>query len=76
MDLRELLKSRDITMEAAAVLAEVDPSTIFRIMAGQSHARPVTIVKLARALGIGAQRMSKICAESWLAAHEDERLSA
>jgi transcriptional regulator with XRE-family HTH domain len=74
--LRELMQARGLTLEAAAVLAEVDPATISRIMNGRQQARPVTIVRLARGLGIGARRMQAMCEAHWLDAHPDERLSA
>lgn len=64
MDLRTLLTERGITQEAAGVLSGVDASTISRICAGQVSARPGTVVKLARALGISARRMQGICDES------------
>jgi transcriptional regulator with XRE-family HTH domain len=76
MDLRTFLASRGVTQEAAGVLAGVDASTISRICSGESRARPATMVKLAKALGIAARRMQVICDASWAAAHEDEVLSA
>jgi plasmid maintenance system antidote protein VapI len=76
MDLRTFLTSRDVTLEAAGVLAGVDASTISRICSGQSRARPKTIVRLAKALGTSARRMDAMCEASWLAAHEDEAIPA
>jgi len=72
MDLRTFLNGRDITLEGAGVLAGVDASTISRICSGQSQARPRTIVKLARALGVSAKRMQGMCDTSWSAAHVDD----
>lgn len=69
--LRELLRERGLTFDAAAVLADVDTSTISRIVNGQMSARPETIVRLARALGISAKRMQAICTTG-----EDGRQSA
>jgi transcriptional regulator with XRE-family HTH domain len=76
VDLRELLKSRGITQEGAAVLAGVDRSTISLILSGKTRARPTTVVKLARALGVGAKRMQVMCEAHWLEAHPDEQLEA
>lgn len=60
--LRELLRKRDLTMDATAVLAGVETSTISRIVNGQMGARPETIVRLARALGISAKRLEAMVA--------------
>jgi plasmid maintenance system antidote protein VapI len=60
--LRELLGERGLTMDAAAVLADVDTSTISRIVNGKINARPETIVRLARALGISAKRLQAMTA--------------
>lgn len=59
--LREFLHSRGITQDAAGLLADVDASTISRICNGQTRARPRTVVKLAKALGVSAKRMQLIC---------------
>jgi plasmid maintenance system antidote protein VapI len=63
--LRELLDARGLTMDAAAVLGEVDTATISRICSGQARATPQTIVRLARALGINARRMAQLCDRAW-----------
>jgi transcriptional regulator with XRE-family HTH domain len=76
LNLRELLKSRGITQDAAAVLAGVDRSTISLILSGKTRARATTIVKLAKALGIGASRMQSLCEAHWLEAHPDECVTA
>ena len=55
--LRDFLSKRGLTFDAAAVLAGVETSTISRIVNGQMGARPETIVRLARALGISAKRL-------------------
>ena len=73
---REFLRERDITMEAAGVLAGVDASTISRICTGQARARPRTVVSLARALGVSAKRMQAMCDSHWLAAHPDELVAS
>lgn len=74
MDLRSFLASRDINQDAAGLLAGVDGSTISRIINGQTQARPRTVVKLAKALGVGAKRMQGMCEAHWLDAHPDERV--
>jgi plasmid maintenance system antidote protein VapI len=72
----DLLHARGLTHDAAAVLGDVETSTISRIVQGKTKARPVTVVKLAKALGVGAKRMQAMCDASWLAAHPDEQLEA
>jgi plasmid maintenance system antidote protein VapI len=72
VDLRTFLASRDIPQDAAAVLADVDASTISRICAGQVRARPRTVVKLAKALGVSARRMQALCDAHYRATHPDE----
>lgn len=74
MTLRDFLKSRGISQDAAGLLADRDGSTISRICAGQVHARPATVVALARALGVSAKRMQAMCEAHWLDAHPSERL--
>ena len=74
--LGELLRDRGLTYEAAAVLAQVETSTISRIVGGQSRPRPQTIVALARALGISAKRLEAMVRAAWDAAHPDERVPA
>lgn len=76
MNLREFMTKRDITQVSLAVLGGVDPATISLIVNGKTHARPATIVKLARALGVDARRMQGMCEAHWLAAHPEERVSA
>lgn len=74
MDLRTLLEQRGLSQEAAALIGEVDPSTIYRIVEGQVRARAATIVRLARGLGIGARRMQAMCDAHYFAVHPDEAL--
>jgi transcriptional regulator with XRE-family HTH domain len=74
MDLQTLLTQRGLSQEAAGVIGEVDPSTIYRIITGEVRARPSTIVRLARGLGVGARRMQAMCDAHWLQAHPDEVL--
>jgi plasmid maintenance system antidote protein VapI len=65
---------RGLTHEQTAVLGGVQPSTINRIVAGQVRARPKTVVSLAKAFGIGAQRMQRMCEAHYFAAHPGEDL--
>lgn len=74
--LREFLYSRGITQDAAGVLADVDASTISRICNGQTKARPRTVVKLAKALGVSARRMQLICDTTQPAETASEAISA
>jgi transcriptional regulator with XRE-family HTH domain len=74
--LRGLLQARGITVEAAGVLAGVNASTVSRVMNGLQRPQPVTLVRLARALGISAKRLQAMCDLAWADAHPDERISA
>jgi plasmid maintenance system antidote protein VapI len=78
--LRDFLSERSIRMDAAALLADVDASTISKIAAGKARARPKTVIRLATALGVSARRMQAKCDASWAAANtdadEDEAVSA
>lgn len=76
MDLRSFLVSRDITQEGAGVLGGVDGSTISNIVNGKVRARPRTVVKLAKALGVSAKRMQRMCDAHYDATHPEEVLSA
>jgi len=62
MGLRELRKTRGLTLEAMAYLAgdDVDQATISRIERGLVKPRPETIVKLARALGMSVARLRAV----------------
>jgi transcriptional regulator with XRE-family HTH domain len=64
MSLRELRERRDLTLEAIAVLTDLDPATVSRLERGLVEPRRETIVKLARGLGISARRMQEILAQS------------
>lgn len=68
------ITQRGLKPEHVAVLGRVDPTTVRRILRGTVRARPGTVVSLAKALGIGAQRMQRMCDEHWLAAHPDDDL--
>jgi transcriptional regulator with XRE-family HTH domain len=71
--LKELLAQRDLRYDAVAMIAGVDKATISRIANGKARARPETIIRLARALGISARRMADICAA---VPDEDQRVPA
>lgn len=58
--LRRLRAERALTLEAVSVLAGVDTATVSRIERGISRARPDTVVRLARGLGISARRMARL----------------
>lgn len=68
MTLHELRKARGLAMDALAILAKVDTSTISRIESGKQKASPETVVRLSMALGISARRMKAICDASGRAA--------
>jgi transcriptional regulator with XRE-family HTH domain len=74
--LRDLLRERGISYEAAAVLAGVDTSAISRIVNGKRQPRPETIVQLARALRISAKRLEAMTDASWQAAQSGEQVPA
>ena len=48
---------RHLSAEALGLLADVDGSTISLIERGLRDPRPETVVRLARALGVGAKRL-------------------
>jgi transcriptional regulator with XRE-family HTH domain len=73
--LRELLTERGLTLDALAVLCEIDSSTAYRIANGQARPRPTTVVRLAQALGIGARRMQDVCLATWAVAHQEQGVS-
>lgn len=70
--LADLLAERRLSLDALAILGEIDPTTAYRIRSGQARPRPTTIIRLADALGIGARRMQQICQATWDAAHSEE----
>ena len=72
MGLRELRKARGLSLDAVAVLADVDIATVSRIERGLVEPRRATIVKLARGLGVSASRMAKMLTEdNVMVGHED-----
>jgi transcriptional regulator with XRE-family HTH domain len=74
--LKDLFTERGLRYDALALLADVDKGTISRIANGKAQARPETIVRLARALGISVRRMETICAASREAARSGESVPA
>ncbi len=61
--LRALRQERGLSLEAVAVLGDVDPATVSRIERRLVEARPETIVRLARAFKMSARRMKQIVGE-------------
>jgi plasmid maintenance system antidote protein VapI len=60
MTLKEFLDARGIAFDAAALLAGVDTSTVYRITNGEVHPRPETVIRLARACGTSVTRMNQM----------------
>jgi transcriptional regulator with XRE-family HTH domain len=58
--LGQLLDERRFPLDAAALLADVDPSAVSRWRAGQARPRPTSLIRLAQGLGISVTRMQKI----------------
>lgn len=59
-DLRQLRRDRGLTQRAVAVLSGLTQGEVSLLERGEVTPRPATIVKLAKALGIGAYRMRDI----------------
>jgi plasmid maintenance system antidote protein VapI len=74
--LRDLVRERGLTFEAAAVLAGVDTSVISRVINGKRQGRPETIVRLARALGISARRLQAMTDAAYAAEHGTEAVAS
>lgn len=60
MDFREYLASEGLPYEAAALAGKANVATISRICSGQQVPRPITVVKLARGLGVSPKRMQQM----------------
>lgn len=58
MGLRDIRRSRGLTLEAVAFLADVDPATISRIERGEVKPRPATVVRIPRGLGVSVHRIT------------------
>lgn len=63
-DLRQLRQDRGLTQGAVAVLAGITNVEVSLLERGKVSPQPATIVKLAKGLGIGAERMRDILAAS------------
>ena len=57
MALREIMKERGLTTEQVAVLGEVDKSTISRAARGLHKLRPMTVVRISKALKVSPDRI-------------------
>ena len=58
--LRQLRQDRGLTLQAISVLSGITVAEVSMLERGLIRPKPETIVKLARALGIGAYRMRDI----------------
>lgn len=58
--LGELLEQRRFPLDAAALLADVDPSAVSRWRSGQARPRADSLIRLAQGLGVSVTRMRKI----------------
>jgi plasmid maintenance system antidote protein VapI len=77
--LGQILKERHWPNAALALVAEIDESTVTRIVKGESKPRAATAVRMAEGLGIGYGRMRRILAATWeagRAAQADQEVSA
>jgi transcriptional regulator with XRE-family HTH domain len=70
--LRELRHRRGLTLDAISVLGDVDPATTSRVERGLVRPSRVTVVALAKALGISARRMVEIIDRTMVAAEEGD----
>jgi transcriptional regulator with XRE-family HTH domain len=59
-NLRALRRDRGLSQDAVAVLSGLTGAEISLLERGKVSPRPETVVKLARALGIGASRLQRI----------------
>lgn len=62
LSLREFRQERGLSQAAIAVLGGLSQREVSLVERGEVRPRPATIVRLARAFGIDAQRMALICA--------------
>jgi transcriptional regulator with XRE-family HTH domain len=56
-NLRRIRKEKDLSMEALANLAEIELSQIFRIETGRINPKLITILTIAKALGISPKEL-------------------
>jgi transcriptional regulator with XRE-family HTH domain len=62
VSLREFRQQRGLSQAAIAVLGGVSQREVSLVERGEVRPRPETIVKLAKAFGVGAERMAAIVA--------------
>ena len=62
LSLREFRQQRGLSQAAIAVLGGLSQREVSLVERGEVRPRPQTIVRLARAFGVDAQRMALICA--------------
>ena len=74
--LRGLLRQRGLSFEAVSVMAGVDTSVVSRVVNGKRQARPESIVKLARALGMSARRLQAMADAAYDAEHQDRAVAS
>jgi transcriptional regulator with XRE-family HTH domain len=60
MELRQLRRSRGLTVEQMAVLAGVDKSTISRAERGLQTLRPESVVRISKALKVSPSRIVEV----------------
>lgn len=58
--LGQLLDERRFPLDAAALLADVDPSAVSRWRSGKARPQATSLIRLAQGLGISITRMRKI----------------
>lgn len=72
-DLRQLRADRGLSLRAVGILAGITAQEVSLLELGKiKNPQPATIVKLAKALGIGAERMRDILAASASASRDGD----
>ena len=56
-NLRRIRKEKELSMEALANLAEIELSLVFRIETGKINPKLITILTIAKALGISPKEL-------------------
>jgi len=56
-NLRRIRKEKELSMEALANLAEIELSQVFRIETGKINPKLITILTIAKALGISPKEL-------------------
>jgi len=72
VDLREYLASEGLTLDEAALVSKMHVSSLSRICSGQQKPRPLTVVKLARGLGVNPRRMERMVQASMAKRHHGD----